>query len=312
MSLAFVFPGQGSQSIGMLTELAKSYPQVQEVFSEASSVLDYDLWQLVEFGTIEELSQTDKTQPAMLAAGIAVLRCWQEKSGLTPDYYAGHSLGEYTALVASGALDFKEAIKLVEQRGLFMQQAVPVGEGGMAAILGLDDEQVKTVCEEASNLGIIEAVNFNSPGQVVIAGSLNAVEKTISIAKDAGAKRALLLPVSVPSHCALMKPAANKLSTELENIIIQPPSIPVIHNASVTSSINGDEIKELLAQQLYSPVRWVETIELLAQRGVSTIVECGPGKVLAGLTKRIDKSLNALPVFDTSSLDKAITTLGDS
>lgn len=311
MSLAFVFPGQGSQSVGMLSELASSFPQVQETFAEASSVLGYDLWELVINGPEEKLNQTDRTQPAMLTAGIAVWRCWQSVSDIKPDYFAGHSLGEYTALVASGALDFADAVKLVEQRGQFMQNAVPAGEGAMAAILGLEDDVVRSVCDEAAAEGVVEAVNFNSPGQVVIAGAANAVKKAIDIATEKGAKRALLLPVSVPSHCALMKPAAENLSAALTEIDIQSPTTPVIHNASVTTTNEPAEIKQLLADQLYSPVRWVESVQWLAEQGVDTLVECGPGKVLAGLTKRIDKSLNALPLFDQATLDKTKQALGE-
>lgn len=311
MSLAFVFPGQGSQSVGMLTELASQFPQVEEVFAEASAVLGYDLWQLVSDGPVEDLNQTDRTQPAMLAAGIAVWQCWQSTTDIKPDYFAGHSLGEYAALVASGALEFKDAIQLVTQRGQFMQQAVPVGEGAMAAILGLDDDIVKALCDKASEVGIVEAVNFNSPGQVVIAGAAEAVNQAIDLAKDEGAKRALLLPVSVPSHCALMKPAAENLSNAMADIEFNSPQTPVIHNTSVTSTSDVEEIKTLLSQQLHSPVRWVETVQWFAQQGVTTIVECGPGKVLAGLSKRIDKSLTTFPVFDQVTLEKATTSLGE-
>ncbi|ODN67476.1 ACP S-malonyltransferase [Methylophaga muralis] len=311
MHSAFVFPGQGSQSVSMLAELSESFPQVQETFAEASDALGYDLWALVQNGPETELNQTDKTQPAMLAAGIAVWRCWQAVSNYKPAYFAGHSLGEYTALVAAEALDFKTAIKLVEKRGQLMQQAVPAGEGAMAAILGLEDDVVKAVCQQASVEGIVEAVNFNSPGQVVIAGSKAAVDKAVEIATETGAKRALLLPVSVPSHCALMRPAAEELSKELESVSIQAPQIPVIHNTSVTATTDPDEIRQLLAQQLYNPVRWVETVEWLAAQGVDTLVECGPGKVLAGLSKRIDKSLQALPVYDSVTLQKTQEVLGE-
>jgi len=311
MSLAFVFPGQGSQSVGMLSQLATEFPHVQATFSEASDVLGYDLWQLVTDGPAESLNQTERTQPAMLAAGIAVWRSWQSVTDITPSFLAGHSLGEYTALVAAGAMQFADAIKLVEQRGLFMQQAVPVGTGAMAAVLGLEDEVVRTLCSQASANGIVEAVNFNSPGQVVIAGEAAAVNIAIELAKEQGAKRALLLPVSVPSHCALMKPAAEQLAAALSDITIQTPTIPVIHNVSVTSENNSESIKRLLTEQLYSPVRWVETVEYFAAQGVDTLVECGPGKVLAGLTKRIDKSLTGLAVFDQASLEKTIQTLGE-
>ena len=312
MSLAFVFPGQGSQSLTMLSELAVQFPEVQETFSQASDALGYDLWNLVSNGPVEELNQTDKTQPAMLAAGIAVWRCWQKTTDIKPDYFAGHSLGEYTALVAAGALDFADAITLVSQRGQFMQQAVPAGEGAMAAVLGLDDDTVIALCDEASALGVVQAVNFNSPGQVVIAGSVDAVNKALELAKEKGAKRALLLPVSVPSHCALMKPAAENLAAALTNITVAAPQTPVIHNVSVTSTSDTDEIKRLLAQQLHSPVRWVETVQFLAEQGVDKIVECGPGKVLAGLTKRINKSVVAYPVLDSATLEKAVQALGEA
>lgn len=311
MHSAFVFPGQGSQSVAMLAELAENFPQVQQTFAEASEALGYDLWTLVQSGPETELNQTDKTQPAMLAAGIAVWRSWEAVSNYKPAYLAGHSLGEYTALVAAQALDFKTAIKLVEKRGQLMQQAVPAGDGAMAAILGLDDDVVKAVCQQASDAGVVEAVNFNSPGQVVIAGAKAAVDSAIAIATEKGAKRALLLPVSVPSHCALMRPAAEQLLTELEQVTIQSPKIPVIHNASVTATADPEEIRHLLAQQLYSPVRWVETVEWLSTQGVSVLVECGPGKVLTGLSKRINKALSALPVFDSVTLQKTQEVLGE-
>ncbi len=311
MSFAFVFPGQGSQSVGMLADLSNDFSIVKETFSEASDALDYDLWALTQTGPAEDLNQTMRTQPAMLAAGVAVWRSWQTTSELKPDYLAGHSLGEYTALVASGSLSFQDAIKLVEQRGKFMQDAVPAGSGAMAAILGLTDDDVIAICQKASTEGVVEAVNFNSPGQVVIAGAAQAVNPAIELAKESGAKRALLLPVSVPSHCALMKPAAEKLTQALLDINVQMPSIPVIHNSNVSTAGSVDEVKSLLAQQLFSPVRWVETISLLGQKGSTQIVECGPGKVLAGLTKRIDKSLSGLAMFDKATMDKVIANLGE-
>ncbi|MFW5450861.1 MAG: ACP S-malonyltransferase [Methylophagaceae bacterium] len=311
MSLAFVFPGQGSQSVGMLAELATHYPQVQATFSEASDALGYDLWDLVQSGPEQSLNQTECTQPAMLAAGIAVWRSWQSVSDVKPSYFAGHSLGEYTALVAAGSLGFADAIKLVEQRGQFMQQAVPAGKGAMAAILGLEDDVVRSICAEAAKQGVAEAVNFNSPGQVVIAGEAEAINAAIDLAKEQGAKRALLLPVSVPSHCALMKPAAENLAAALTHITVQVPTVPVIHNVSVSRVDSEADIKRLLAEQLYNPVRWVETVQWFAAQGVTTLVECGPGKVLAGLGKRIDRSIAGLPVFDQASLDKAIQAVGE-
>lgn len=311
MKSAFVFPGQGSQSVGMLADLAAQYSIVNDTFQQASDALGYDLWQLVSAGPEEQLNQTDRTQPAMLTAGMAVWRVWQANSQFKPDYFAGHSLGEYTALVAAGAIDFADAVKLVEQRGQFMQQAVPAGEGAMAAILGLDDDVVRALCDEAAANGVVEAVNFNSPGQVVIAGSTVAVQKAIELASDKGAKRALQLPVSVPSHCALMKPAADQLAQALESIEVRMPSTPVIHNASVTAAKDEAELKQLLAQQLYSPVRWVETVQWFASQGVEAVVEAGPGKVLAGLNKRIDKTLTALPLFDAATLEKTQQALGE-
>ncbi|EGL55256.1 MULTISPECIES: ACP S-malonyltransferase [Methylophaga] len=311
MKSAFVFPGQGSQSVGMLAEIAAEYSIVKQTFQEASDALAYDVWNLVSNGPEELLNQTDRTQPIMLTAGIAMWRVWQSVSDIKPAYFAGHSLGEYTALVAADAIDFTDAVKLVELRGQYMQQAVPAGEGAMAAILGLEDDVVREVCNEASAAGVVEAVNFNSPGQVVIAGSAEAVKKATEIASDKGAKRALILPVSVPSHCALMQPAAEQLANKLNEIDIRMPTTPVIHNASVTSAVDVDAIKSLLAQQLYSPVRWVETIQWLAAQNVDHIVECGPGKVLAGLTKRIDKSLTALPLFDIATLEKTQQALGE-
>ncbi len=304
MSVAFVFPGQGSQSVGMLSELAAHFPQVTDCFNEASDVLGYDLWQIITDGPAETLNQTDKTQPAMLAAGVAVWRCYKALSDITPAFLAGHSLGEYTALVVANVLSFSEAIKLVELRGQLMQAAVPAGQGAMAAILGLDDSQVIAICEKAAQGQIVEAVNFNSPGQVVIAGETDAIERAIALAKDEGAKRALQLPVSVPSHCQLMRSAADKLAERLENIDLSEPDIPVVHNVSVTTSRQPQAIKTLLAQQLYHPVRWVETVQWLRSQGVDTLIECGPGKVLTGLVKRIDKSCTAMAMYDPSSLEK--------
>jgi len=303
---AIVFPGQGSQSVGMLAELGSDWPQVTETFAQASDVLGYDLWKLVQEGPGLDLNQTDKTQPAMLAAGIACWRVWMAAGGVRPSYMAGHSLGEYTALVASEAIDFVAAIKLVEKRGQLMQAAVPQGQGAMAAILGLTDEQVIEVCIKAAQAEVVQAVNFNAPGQVVIAGASAAVERAVDAAKQAGAKRALMLPVSVPSHCSLMSGAATELAKSLNELDIKMPAIKVIHNVDVAAHESADAIRDVLAKQLYSPVRWVETIQALSQSGVNSLLECGPGKVLAGLTKRIDREVTALPVFDAASLTKAL------
>ncbi|MBD3671544.1 MAG: ACP S-malonyltransferase [Gammaproteobacteria bacterium] len=306
MSLAFVFPGQGSQSIGMLADLASHYPLVQETFNEASQVLDYDLWTLSQEGPEQELNQTHITQPALLAAGIAVWRVWQEKGGAQPSVMAGHSLGEYTALVAAGAMRFADGIALVADRGRFMQEAVPAGEGAMAAILGLDDDKVIAICEQAAQGEVVSAVNFNSPGQVVVAGTSSAVDRAIELAKEAGAKRALKLAVSAPSHCALMQPAAERLAERLQGIDISAPSIPVINNADVATPDSPDAIRDALVRQLHSPVRWVQSVQKMAADGVDHLIECGPGKVLVGLNKRIDKTMNAAAVFDSATLDAAL------
>ena len=307
MSVAFVFPGQGSQSVGMLAELGSAFPLVGETFAEASAVLGYDLWQRVQDGPAEELNQTHITQPAMLCAGIAVWRVMQGQAN--PAVLAGHSLGEYSALVAAGAINFADAIKLVAERGRLMQEAVPAGQGAMAAILGLDDAAVIGVCEAVAQGDVVSAVNFNAAGQVVIAGSASAVERAVDAAKEAGAKRALLLPVSVPSHCALMKPAAEKLAEQLAGITVSAPTIPIINNADVAVLSDADGIRDALVRQLYSPVRWVESVQKMAQDGVDTLIECGPGKVLVGLNKRIEKSMNAMAVFDPASLEKAVSEL---
>ncbi|MBT3045480.1 MAG: ACP S-malonyltransferase [gamma proteobacterium symbiont of Ctena orbiculata] len=308
-SFGIVFPGQGSQSVGMLSELAAVHPIVNDTYAEASEALGYDLWDLVQQGPEAQLNQTMKTQPAMLAAGVSVWRIWLDQGGAVPQLMAGHSLGEYTALVCADAIGFSDAVKLVAERGRFMQEAVPEGSGGMAAILGLDDDRVKAVCSQAASGDVIEAVNFNSPGQVVIAGHKEAVDRACGLAKEAGAKRALPLPVSVPSHCALMRPAAERLGQLLREISIAPPSIPVIHNASVELAADPESIREQLEAQLHSPVRWVETVQKMAASGISNLVEAGPGKVLAGLTKRIDRELVGLPLFDTKTLSQALEGL---
>ena len=306
MSLAFVFPGQGSQSVGMLKELAEQFSDVKTVFEEASTALGYDLWNIVQEGPAEKLNSTDITQPAMLSAGVAVWRVWQARGGAVPVIMAGHSLGEYTALVCAGALGFSDAVKLVAERGRLMQQAVPEGEGAMAAVLGLDDDAVRQVCVDAANGLVLEAVNYNSPGQVVVAGSKAAVENAVNVAKERGAKRALLLPVSVPSHCALMKPAAEKLGKVLADISIQLPTIPVINNVDVITATSADDIRDALVRQLYNPVRWVDTIQKMSADGVDKLVECGPGKVLAGLNKRIERGMIALAIQDVAGLDAAL------
>ena len=306
MTIACVFPGQGSQAVGMLAALAAAYPEVEETFAVASQALDYDLWQLTQQGPETELNRTDKTQPAMLAAGVAVWRIWQQRHGAQPAYLAGHSLGEYTALVCAGAMDLQSATRLVAERGRYMQEAVPAGQGAMAAILGLADEQVAAACEQAAQTEVVAAVNFNSPGQVVIAGHSNAVNRAVEIAKQAGAKRALVLPVSVPSHCSLMGPAAERLALYLHDVEIKPPQLPVFSNVDVTLCETPAAIRDALVRQLVSPVRWVEIIQAMAHSGVHGIVECGPGKVLTGLNKRIDRDMAALPVHDPASLDDAL------
>ncbi|NOX43903.1 MAG: ACP S-malonyltransferase [Gammaproteobacteria bacterium] len=303
-TLAFVFPGQGSQSVGMLTQMSEQSPVVSQMYEKASEVLGYDLWDLITNGPIEELNKTHITQPAMLVAGVAMWRIWKEAGGDIPCIMAGHSLGEYTALVCAEALGFEDAIRLVEVRGRYMQDAVPEGAGAMAAILGLDDASVIQVCEDAAQGEIIAAVNFNSPGQVVIAGNVGAVERATNIAKEAGAKRAVILPVSVPSHCSLMMPVAEKLKEKFRDIAISEPIISVISNVDVTINSNGDEICDALIKQLYSPVRWVETIQKMAADGIENIVECGPGKVLMGLNKRIDRKIKHHSIFDAASLEK--------
>ena len=310
MTFAAVFPGQGSQSLGMLAALAGVYPEVQATFAEASTALGYDLWAVAQQGPEAHLNSTECTQPALLAAGVAAWRVWKSCKGRDPAAMAGHSLGEYTALVCAGALDFPAAVKLVEYRGQAMQQAVPPGQGAMAAILGLEDEAVRAACVEAAQGEVVAAVNFNSPGQVVIAGSTQAVERAIAACNARGAKRALPLPVSVPSHCELMRPAAEKLAARLAALPISKPRIPVIHNVDVASHAGADEIRAALKSQLYSPVRWVESVQRLGKSGATTLVEFGPGKVLAGLTKRIDKSIAAHPVYDPDTLQTALNAIG--
>ncbi len=296
----------------MLAQLAAAYQQVEQTFAEASAALGFDLWRLVQDGPADELNRTQITQPAMLAAGVAVARVWTARGGPKPLAMAGHSLGEYSALVCAEAMDFADAVALVAERGRLMQEAVPAGEGAMAAVLGLDDDQVREVCAQAAEGQVVEAVNFNSPGQVVIAGAKPAVERAIGLAKAAGSKRALLLPVSVPSHCALMKPAAERLLERLTQARLRSPEIPVVHNVTVTASRDPKQMRDLLTRQLYRPVRWVETVGELQRRGARTLVEMGPGKVLSGLNRRIDKQIESLAVYDPDSLDKALEALADA
>ncbi|MGA9665253.1 MAG: ACP S-malonyltransferase [Gallionella sp.] len=304
---AFVFPGQGSQSRGMMGGYS-DYPAVRDTFTEASDVLKQDLWRLVAEGSDEDLSSTVNTQPVMLSAGVAVYRAWQSQNGAKPAMMAGHSLGEYTALVAAGALRFADALPLVRYRAQCMQQAVPEGVGGIAAILGLDDEVVRAVCSEGAQGEVLEAVNYNSPGQVVIAGNRAAVERGMELARARGAKRAIMLPMSVPSHCVLLKGAAEQLRDYLARVPVQSPDIPVLHNADVKSYSDSTAIKDALVRQLYSPVRWVETVLEFGKRGVTHNVECAPGKVLAGLNKRIDGNQQASAINDGAALKLALTT----
>lgn len=302
--LAFVFPGQGSQTVAMLSDFAENNI-VQATFEEASKALGYDLWQLVSQGPAEKLNQTNFTQPALLTASVALWRVWQAESTITPDIMAGHSLGEYSALVCAGVFSLSDAVVLVEKRGEFMQACVPEGVGAMAAVIGLADEDIINACDEAKETQVVSAVNFNSPGQVVIAGHKEAVERAGVLCKAAGAKRVLPLPVSVPSHCALMSDAAAKLAIELECITFNQPKVAVVNNVDVAEEVAGEAIKTALVKQLYSPVRWSETISLLANDGIEKVVEVGPGKVLQGLNKRINKSLRSVSFNTTDSLQQA-------
>lgn len=306
MTLAFVFPGQGSQSRGMLKEFATQHEEVERTFAEASDVLDYDLWELVQEGPVEKLNETVFTQPAMLAAGFATWRLWQKQGGTEPAAMAGHSLGEYTALVCAGAIGFKDAVGLVKIRAELMQNAVSPGEGAMAAILGLDDQAVRDVCERASDGGVAEAANFNSPGQVVVAGQREAVEKAIGLAKEAGARRAVMLAVSVPSHSTLMIPAGEALVESLNAAPFRSPSITVINAVDAVPYTDANDIRARLSRQVSSPVRWVDTVQRLIADGADTIIECGPGKVLVGLIKRIERTLPSHCIDTPDALQSAI------
>lgn len=307
MSLAIVFPGQGSQTIGMLSDLANQYPVVHSSFEEASERLGMDLWDLAQNGPESDLNKTKNTQPVLLTVSVACWRLWLENNGSLPTYLAGHSLGEYSALVCGGSLEFTDAVALVADRGRSMQEAVPEGEGAMAAILGLDDEKVDAICKQLSSQHIVSAANFNSPGQVVIAGQIEAVNQAVIALKEAGAKRAKILSVSVPSHCVLMDRAAAELATRLEEVTFKNASIPIIQNVDATPRTDSKEIKHALIKQLSQPVLWSESVLKMKENGVKRIIECGPGKVLAGLCKRIDRELDAQAIFDVDSLQKAMT-----
>ena len=305
-NLAFVFPGQGSQKIGMLADLAASYPIVTQTFAEASQVLGYDLWELVQNGSQEDINLTERTQPLLLTASVAVWRVWQEKKGVQPALVSGHSLGEWSALVCAGVVAFKDAVKLVQQRGKFMQEAVPAGQGAMAAIIGLDDNLIIEACKNAEQGEVVSAVNFNSPGQVVIAGTAAAVERASALCKEAGAKRALPLPVSAPFHTSLMRPAADRLAEQIAATEFKTPQIPVVHNVTAQTETNSEKIKALMIEQIYSAVRWVECVNTISTAGINITVECGPGKVLSGLNKRINAELTTLSIEKSEEMDKVL------
>lgn len=311
MKAAFVFPGQGSQSVGMMNSYSE-LPSVRETFNEASDILQQDLWSLVSNGPEDSLNLTTNTQPVMLAADVSIYRAWQQAGGIEPHYLAGHSLGEYAALVAAEVLTFTDALKLVRYRAKVMQETVPEGTGGMAAIVGLDDDTVSSVCTEVINAlpdTSLEPANFNAPGQVVIAGHSQAVARAVALVKSKGAKLAVILPMSIPSHCSLMQPAAEKFALLLEEIALQPPRIPILHNADVQQHSETASIREILVRQLYRPVRWTETIQAIAAQNVKHVVECGPGKVLSGLSRRIDKNLENIALTDSGSLLKTVEAL---
>ena len=309
MSLAIVFPGQGSQSVGMLADLATRHRIVLETFEEASGVLGYDLWQLVQEGPEASLNETQQTQPAMLVAGVAAWRAWEAAGGARPIAVAGHSLGEFSALVCAQSLAFADAVAVVRSRAQFMQAAVPVGQGGIAALLGLDDEGARGLCERVCDAlagKLVCPVNFNAPGQVVIAGHVEAVDAAVAQARDAGAKRAVRLPMSVPVHCDLMTPAAQQFAQVLEGISFQPPNVPVIHNADINSHVDAGDIRRVLVEQLTKPVRWTDTIHALQALGIARMVEAGPGKILSGLIRRIDRGIAGNSLDDIAGFDKAM------
>jgi len=308
-NLAFVFPGQGSQKIGMLADLASANPLVEQTFIEASDALCYDAWKLVQEGEQDDINLTERTQPILLASSVAIWRLWQEKGGPMPAQLAGHSLGEWSALVCSGVLEFADAIKIVRARGAFMQEAVPVGVGAMAAILGIPDQVILDACASARENDVVDAVNFNAPGQVVIAGSAAAVDRAIEICKQAGAKRAMTLPVSAPFHTSLMQPAAEQLAEMVNGTAFAQPQIPVLHNVHAQTETNPESIKALMLEQIYRPVMWVHCIQGLKANGTEILIECGPGRVLNGLTKRIDRDLTSFSTDDVASLENALTSI---
>lgn len=308
-NLAFVFPGQGSQKIGMLSELAAANPIVESTFAEASEALGYDLWTMIQQGEQEDINLTERTQPMLLTSSVAIWRLWNDKAGPMPAQMAGHSLGEWSALVCAGAVDFVDAVKIVRARGAYMQEAVPVGVGAMAAILGLDDQIIIDACESARDGEVVDAVNYNAPGQVVIAGSAAAVDRAIDICKQAGAKRAMALPVSAPFHTSLMKPAADRLAELVESTQFNAPQIPVIHNVNGMTETDPASIQALMLEQIYKPVMWVDCINGLKKGGANLFIECGPGRVLNGLTKRIDRDLTSFSTDDVASLDNALTSV---
>lgn len=308
-NLAFVFPGQGSQKIGMLSELSEKYTTVQDTFAEASDVLHYDLWNMVQKGSQEDITLTERTQPLLLTASVAVWRIWQQDGGARPALMAGHSLGEWSALVCSGVVAFEDAVRLVRNRGAYMQEAVPRGEGAMAAILGLDDDLIKEICAKACEGQEVSAVNFNSPGQVVIAGNSAAVERAIEGCKAAGAKRAMPLPVSAPFHTGLMKPAADRLATEILATQFSAPEVLIVHNVNAKTESDPERIKHVMIEQIFKPVQWVACVNSLVSAGIDTVVECGAGKVLGGLCKRIDPALTAYATEDSDNLTKSLAAL---
>jgi [acyl-carrier-protein] S-malonyltransferase len=303
---AFLFPGQGSQSIGMMSGLAEQFEEVRDTFSTASEVLAYDLWEICQLGPQERLNQTEVTQPAMLAADIATWRAWKSLGGIDPDYLAGHSLGEYSALVAGGSLEFRDAVALVAKRGRLMQAATAAGTGAMAAVLGLEDDDISRICAEAEQGQVVSCANFNSPGQIVIAGDKAAVDRACELATGAGARRAITLAVSVPAHCALMQPAAERLAGDLESVPISPGKIPLVHNVDAQFHAEAGEIRAALVRQIWQPVRWSASIQALIGEGVTRFAECGPGKVLFGLNRRISRNVSTVALVSGESLAQAL------